>query len=287
MTFHIGKAEVRLSIGVLPLFAALIALGEGKAFALSLTALLIHECAHLIAARNLGFRVLRFSFYPFGAVMQFDSLCAAQNSEWIVSLAGPLGSLAAASAAGLAAHAIPMLEETLDLFVHTNAALTLLNLLPAYPLDGGRIARSLLLRCVSEQGSRRILFAFTAAVSLLMLGFGIWCILNGLPAWTLPAIAPYLVVSAWIEWKRAKPNAVANVIERRAAQKTGRALRAQIIVLDGSATVGAAMQTLSNRHFTILRIQTEKGVIETDENVLIDAASRFGYQATLKDAFLD
>lgn len=286
MTFRIGKAEVRLSLGVLPLFAALIVAGEGETLALSLLALLLHECAHAIAAHNLGFSLRRLSVYPFGAVMHIEPLYGVPQGEWIVALAGPLCSFAAASAVRLLAHLVGDGSDALDPFVHTNLAIALLNLLPAYPLDGGRIARSLLLRVMEERAARRTALAFSAVISALLFGAGILAALHGIPAWTLLLIAPYLCVSAWIEWKQVRPCAIAHVLERRAARKAGAPLRAQTVLIDADATIGEAMQTLSHRCFTILRIRTRDGTFETDEDALLDAASRFGCNAALKDVFL-
>lgn len=285
MKFRFGRAEVRLSFGVLPLFAALIIAGEGRTLALSVISLLLHELAHAIAARNLGFVTRRISIYPFGAVLHVEPVIQASDCEWIVALAGPLCSFGIASATRLIAHLLPNAAETLDAFVHTNAALALLNLLPAYPLDGGRIAKSLLTKYAEERTARRISLTFTAILSLLLAAAGVYCIGKGIPAWTLLAIAPYLLVSAWIEWKHVRPNAVANVIERRAAETTGAPMRAEIIVIDGSATVGTAMQSLSHRRYTIFRIRTGERTFEADENALVDAAAKYGYGSALKDIF--
>lgn len=285
MRFRLGKAEVRLSIGVLPLFAALLILGEGRALAYSALSLLLHECAHAIAAKNLGFGLRRISIWPFGAVMHLEPFGSEPNSEWIVSLAGPLGSFVIASCVRLFAHALPAYAEALDPFARTNAAIALFNLLPAYPLDGGRLSKALLLRVLDERHARPVSLGFTGAIAALLIALGVFCVRKGLPAWTLFLIAPYLMCASWIEWKRVTPKTVAYVLNRQSARRAGGAIRAQIVCIDGNATVGTAMQALSHRYFTILRIQNGERSIEADENALLIAASRCGYDTALKDIF--
>lgn len=287
MTFRIGKTEVRLSLGVFPLFAALIVIGEGKSLAIALLSLLLHELSHIIAAKNLGFAIRRVSIYPFGAVLHMDALRTAPQGDAVAALAGPVGSLVIASALRLVAHLMPHHAAALDPFVHTNAALALLNLLPAYPLDGGRAAKSLLLRLLPARTSRTVSLLFTALIAALMITLGVWCIKKGMPAWTLFGIAPYLLISAWIEWKQPSPSVIAHVLERRSARAAGTPIPVQTILINGSATVGAAIQALSNRRFTIFRIDTDRRSMEADEEMLLDAASRFGYDARLKDVFHD
>ena len=285
MSFRVGKADVRLSLGVIPLFAVLIVLGEGRTLALSALSLALHELSHIIAARNLGYSLRRFSVYPFGAVMELNPLGAKPGGEWIAALSGPLGSFVIASAARLLGCTAPRISQALDPFVHTNAAIAMLNLLPAYPLDGGRIAKTLLTRALSERAARRVALLFTAVCAAALAVLGVFLIGKAVPAWTLLLVAPYLIVSALIEWKQADVSAVSRVLERRAARKTGAPMRAQIVLIGSEATVGEALQALSRRCFTILRIRTERGTVETDEDQLLDAASEFGYQTALKDIF--
>lgn len=286
MRFHIGKAEVRLSIGILPLFVVLIVSGEGKALALSLLALLLHEISHWIAARNLGYRMRRMSIYPFGAVMDLERLGATPDAEWIAALAGPLGSFVTASAARLLSHTVPQVAVTFEPFIHANAAIALLNLLPAFPLDGGQIAKQLLTRMLSAQNARRAVSALCVFCSALLLSCGVWLTTKGIPAWSLMLIAPYLLLSAWIERKQPDTGAVTCVLERRAAKQAGAPIRAEIVLLGDGASIGDAMRTLSHRHYTILRIRTDHGTTEIDEDALLDAASRFGYETPMKDVFL-
>ena len=287
MKFRIGKADVRLSLGVLPLFVALIVIGESASLAIAVLSLVLHELSHAIAAKNLGFQIRRISIYPFGAILRLDALCAAARGEWIAALAGPIGSLVIASAARLFAHLFLQQSSLMDAFVHTNAAIALLNLLPAYPLDGGRIAKTLLLRFLDERTARIVSMCFTVLIAMLLIALGFYCLYQGFPSWTLFGIAPYLMISSWIEWKQATPSAIAGVLSRRTAQNTGVPILTRTLLIDGSATIGNAMQALSRRQFTVFRIRMNHRSLEADEDRILDAASRFGYDAKLKDVFSD
>ena len=287
MRFHVAQTEVRLSIGVLLLSAALIVFGEGKTLLLAALSLLLHEFSHAIAARNLGFAIRRVSLYPFGASMHLDPVSARRGSEWIAALAGPLGSFVIASVARTCCRLLPQLTEVLEPFAQTNAAIALLNLLPAYPLDGGRIAKTLLLRTMKERGARRVSLAFTAVIAALLVLLGVYCLRRGFPAWTLFGVAPYLLISAFTEWKRADAGTVAHVLERRTAARAGEPIPIETVLIDGAATLGAAMQAISKKCFTVFRIEIQGRRTETDENALLDAVSRFGYDAMLKDVFSD
>lgn len=287
MSFRIGKTEVRLSIGVLPLFAVLLVIGEGKALAIAVLSLLLHECAHLIAARNLGFAIRRLSVYPFGAVLHLDALGTKAGGEAIAALAGPIGSLVIASAARLTVQLMPQTSQILEPFIHTNAALALLNLLPAYPLDGGRVTKSLLLRFLSHRAARTVSLLFTGVTAALLIALGIRCVMIGFPAWTLFGIAPFLLLSAWIEWKQMPPSAVAHVLARSAESRAGTPMLTQTVLLGDNATVGDAIKMLSVKRFTFFRILRNARSFEIDEDRMLDAASKFGYDMRLKDVFTD
>ena len=124
-----------------------------------LAALLFHELGHLLVMKLCGVPVLRISFRISGAVI--DSGFCSYRQEAICAAAGPASSF--------------LLTLVFCRGVSTLAVVSLLlgcvNLLPIYPLDGGRILRALLLLRMEEEKARGILRAVTFAVCcLLMLG---------------------------------------------------------------------------------------------------------------------
>lgn len=130
-------------------FLALIALFAfaglaGKALAV-FAAVLWHEAAHAAAAAALGFRVREIELLPFGGVARIDGAdTASAASEMIMAAAGPMASLVLAAAVFLARGWLPEYALALDFYVSTNLMLAFFNLLPALPLDGGRIFRAVL-----------------------------------------------------------------------------------------------------------------------------------------------
>lgn len=116
----------------------------GKAIGV-FAAVLWHEAAHAAAATVLGFRVREIELLPFGGVARIDGLTEAGAAcEIIMAAAGPLASLVLAAVLYYAGSYYPVWAGQLDFYLKTNLTLALFNLLPALPLDGGRILRALL-----------------------------------------------------------------------------------------------------------------------------------------------
>lgn len=95
--------------------------------------------------RRLGFRVLEIELAPFGGVARIAGLEDRPGAEALVALAGPAANLLLAMAACLACQLWPMLAGDLAGFIALNLCLCGFNLLPALPLDGGRLLRAALL----------------------------------------------------------------------------------------------------------------------------------------------
>jgi Zn-dependent protease len=129
-------------------------LGDGSYVAMALvaallffTSLLLHEYGHALQARRDGMEIEGITLWLFGGVAKFRGMFPSAGAEFRIAIAGPLVSLAL----GLLFLGVPMLlglpatvDGVLFWLGSINLALLVFNLLPALPLDGGRVLRSIL-----------------------------------------------------------------------------------------------------------------------------------------------
>ena len=154
--------------------------------------ILLHEFGHALAARREGIEVAGIDLFLFGGVMRMNRETETPGAEFRVAIAGPLVTLAivglaAAAAIVLAgedsfwdaarlsgqADATPV-EVVVSLLVSMNMVLLLFNLVPAFPLDGGRIARAAAWKLT---GDRHRATRFAARIGI---GFGYLLMAGGL-----------------------------------------------------------------------------------------------------------
>ena len=160
--------------------------------------ILLHELGHAIAARREGIEVTGIELFLFGGVMKMSRDTDSPGAEFRVAAAGPLVTLAIVVAGGLLtivvagsdrlfdagtlsgdqSEDIPIL--LLSVLVGFNTILLLFNLVPAFPLDGGRIARSIAWRLTGDRGqATRVAARMGQGFAVLMIGYGIFEVSRG------------------------------------------------------------------------------------------------------------
>jgi len=133
-----------------PGIAPLLAYALGLLSALLLFAsILLHELGHAVVARRHGVEIEEIDLWLLGGVARMKGYPKTAGDELRFALAGPLVTLAIAATFGAVLLALPSsapdgLRAVIDYQVYINGAILVFNLLPAFPLDGGRVARALI-----------------------------------------------------------------------------------------------------------------------------------------------
>jgi Zn-dependent protease len=125
--------------------------------ALFFASLLAHELGHAFVARRAGRRVEGITLWLFGGVARLRGEAENPGAELRIAGVGPLVSLAVAAVSGLLAlgadvvGASPLLVAALAWLAWINGMLALFNLIPAAPLDGGRVLRAVAWRRTGDR----------------------------------------------------------------------------------------------------------------------------------------
>ncbi len=174
-------AYVTTVIAVLALFASII----------------VHELGHAVEARRRGVGVTRIDLYLFGGLTQMSREPANPSEDFSIAVAGPLATVAvilvclAIDFAIVGGHRLTQAIE-LDAGVHitpvllalswlipVNLLLLVFNLLPAFPLDGGRIARAAVWRLSGDKRRATVASArLGQLLALVMFAFGVYLLID-------------------------------------------------------------------------------------------------------------
>ena len=145
--------------------------------------LLLHELGHALQARREGITIEGITLWLFGGVATFRGMFPGPGTEFRVAIAGPLVSLALGVLfAGFATLAAPpvIVDGVAFWLGYINLSLLVFNLLPALPLDGGRILRAALWRIHRDFAwATRIAAEAGRATGLLLVAAGVVLFLVG------------------------------------------------------------------------------------------------------------
>ncbi len=133
----------KLRFKVHPLFFIVgiyfVATGKVYSFLVYTLCALIHEIGHSISAQKCGYKLVNVTLMPFGAIVTGEISNMSYVDEIKVSLAGPLLNLSISIALVAVWWVFPETYPYTELAVTAGLALCIINLLPVFPLDGGRI----------------------------------------------------------------------------------------------------------------------------------------------------
>jgi Zn-dependent protease len=138
--------------------------------------LLLHELGHAWQARREGIEIDAITLWLFGGVAQFKSRFPTAGAEFRIAIAGPLVSLGLGVLFVLVALAgLPSAVDGVAAWLgYINLALLVFNLIPALPLDGGRVLRALLWQARGDLGwATRVASDVGQGFGYLFIGLGI------------------------------------------------------------------------------------------------------------------
>jgi len=236
-TVSLGRffgVPIRLHFTFLALLVFLVWIGiggkqSGAATAIYIAALfasvLLHEIGHTLVARHYGIKTIEIVMFPIGGISRPERLPKGREELWI-SLAGPLVNalIAGALLAWVAMQGSfvpiqllkePSNENLAERIAAGNLLLFLFNLLPAYPMDGGRILRSVLALRMPENQATQIAATAGRRLAAAMILFGLlW------GNFMLVFVGAFVYLGAWQEGTSAKGRFLTSGFPVRAAMIT-------------------------------------------------------------------
>lgn len=145
---------------------------------------LIHEFAHSVVARARGINVKYIVLFIFGGVSTFEQEAQTPGTEFLVAIVGPLASLLIGAVAYLLLlplRGVPSpAYAILSYLAVVNILLGLFNLIPGFPLDGGRVLRGIIWRIVGNvRTATNITTIVGQVIAYLFILLGIWLVFSG------------------------------------------------------------------------------------------------------------
>ena len=217
-------------------FGDVLAASDSTAYAVAVAAALLffvslalHELGHALVARRAGIEIAGIDLWFFGGVAKLSRDTSSPGEEFRVAAAGPFVTLVLV---GLCFAAAALLSETGDVFdvaqfsgstttgaaaallgwlAAVNAMLFIFNLIPAFPLDGGRIARAAAWKVTGDRNrATRASARVGQGFSYVLIGFGIFLAFSSDAASGL-----WLIVLGWFLGQAARGAVVASEFSER------------------------------------------------------------------------
>ncbi|MEA2009679.1 MAG: M50 family metallopeptidase [Actinomycetota bacterium] len=188
-----------------PAFATTIAVVAGVFFVVSVV---LHEGSHAVLATRRGLRVRRIQLLAFGGYTKIEGKEERPSDEFVISVAGPVTSLIVAGIFALIsaiAGGAPEVQSSIRFLAFANLFIAVFNILPGFPLDGGRALRAAIWHVTGDRvratniavASGRVFGwgVIGVAIVVALTGFDPWAVLWILLGW-------YLLRSAGVAGRR-------------------------------------------------------------------------------------
>ena len=270
---------VKLKFKIHPLF---IAFGiyfafTGKVFSFlifTLTAV-IHELGHFIESEKYGYALKRITLMPYGAIIEGNSLDIKLKDEIFIALAGPLLNLLIAVFFMAIWWVFPITYAYTDLVVFASLSICVINLLPCYPLDGGRVVLALLSLKLKRAVALKIVKILGVVISILTLMLFIYSAFET-PNFSLLFFSLFILVGAI---SKSEDGKYLKIFENLTFKRVTEPREIKSIIISDGQLVKKLYPLLNGEHYyRITVIENDKNYILEGEELYLLLSVASGYE---------
>ncbi|GEM_PF-205790 len=205
---------IKVSKLSVPYIVLLIIIGFKGKIIIAFMLVVMHECVHFIVAKKLGFKGFDIEILPIGAVLRLQDLDDADPKEdLIISISGPLFNLIFALIAFLLN--LKFNNYYLYLLYMSNLSLGIFNLVPAFPLDGGRIVRDILALKTFYKRANRITVGISYVIGSLMLIYSLVSVFQNKKSISFIIIGVFIIIASYKEKERIVYLIMGDIIKKK------------------------------------------------------------------------
>lgn len=244
----------------------------------------LHEICHTLAAKALGVMVYEIELMPFGGVARMqppDEKGASE--EFLIALAGPAFNIAVVGILSSLVLNQPQLTDMLSPWIKANLTIGIFNLVPAFPLDGGRMLRSIMTYIIGGKRANKVASFFGIALGGMMILSG--CAVfytEGKINITLISIGVFIILAAIREKKEWTFSVLSNATAKKRKLKH-KGMQEKRMVAGKNIRAREMMATLSKGEYnTITVLDDDMRVLGTlGENELMQGVVEKGADVLL------
>ena len=176
-----GKIRFKIHPLFLVFAVVLVYFGRGVLFMNYLVVMIFHEYAHAYTAKKLGYNLQNIKLIPFGICLNLKSTTLDPVDEIKIAIAGPLCNFILGVAMIAVWWLFPATYNVTNLFCYANFVTAIFNLLPAFPLDGGRVLHACLNKLFGQNKASKIckILSGVLCAILFVLFLASFCISSG------------------------------------------------------------------------------------------------------------
>lgn len=268
---------IKVSKFFIPYLILLIILGFKGQVIISFVIVFLHEIVHYIAARCLGFSGFDVKFLPIGTVLQLKDLDeATPKQDLIISISGPVFNLITA----LICIIIYVFYKNvwINYLILSNLTLGIFNLIPAFPLDGGRILRDILSMKMLYRKANEITLKISIIIGTILMLFYFVIFFKGIKNITLGLIALFIITISLKEKERVAYLIMGDIVKKKCRfLKRGYIENKSISIHYKKDLLTAIGLVDKNKHCTFLVLDDEMRVIDMFyEEELIKGLREYG-----------
>lgn len=286
--FKIRNINIKINIFMLAMFIFYSLCGYFIETSVMVLSILIHEIFHSIAARRYDLRINEVEIFPFGGMAKFENIRTINPKEEIFICAmGPLSNLMI-MILFIAFKSLYIDSYLINYIIKVNKLMLIINILPVFPLDGGKIIRAILSLFIGYKSSTIRLVYVTYFLCTFTI---LYDILNGITGNSIyiVAIAVFTMVAAKKEREMAAFAFIRSITEKTNELSRKKKMKVHILVCIKTIKIKEIIECfLPNRYHIFIIIKGNGETIGTiTESQLLEGIYRYGFGITLEELLIE